>query len=533
MNIPTGASGVRPQMPVPLQRPPVLASPTPPASIHDTIAATRARIEAKLNSQGITSSGSSIRPLSVNAPAPPKQPTELHPALRADFKALGNKAVRPAIPRVSSVKANQRKEEPRQLKIEHEVPASFTDPAKNPYLDPSIGRHLKVEPRQRKRGKRLQFARPGRFIEQADKMRAEAKVEQLKAEIREKAAKARLDDIILDSNAIRPSEPPTIEWWDAPFLSEASYGTDSSSYKLDGPDSLISIYIQHPVPIPPPESITSTETAPSKVILTERERKRIRRQRRMEQQREHRDKVMLGLLPPDQPKLTMSNFMRIMANQSVPDPTKLEAEVRKQIQARVEKHQAQNKANKLSKEQRAKKAEEKVAAEENKGIVSVAFRIDKLKHPQHRYKVSVNARQMHLTGAAIVSPEMSVVVVEGADKFVRAYKKLMLRRIDWTDSQSHLDDPENSDSGDNERADDNDQKLQDEDTSTLDLSNNHCYLVWQGQVEQRRFKGFAMRNCPTDRQAKNWLAGAGCDSIWQLAKQFNPDDVLPPSDIII
>ncbi|KAJ1843468.1 U4/U5/U6 small nuclear ribonucleoprotein prp3, partial [Coemansia sp. RSA 2703] len=247
----------------------------------------------------------------------------------------------------------------------------------------------------------------------------------------------------------------------------------------------------------------------------------------------HRDKVMLGLLPPDQPKLTMSNFMRIMANQSVPDPTKLEAEVRKQIQARVEKHQAQNKANKLSKEQRAKKAEEKVAAEENKGIVSVAFRIDKLKHPQHRYKVSVNARQMHLTGAAIVSPEMSVVVVEGADKFVRAYKKLMLRRIDWTDSQSHLDDPENSDSGDNERADDNDQKLQDEDTSTLDLSNNHCYLVWQGQVEQRRFKGFAMRNCPTDRQAKNWLAGAGCDSIWQLAKQFNPDDVLPPSDIII
>ncbi|KAJ1814803.1 U4/U5/U6 small nuclear ribonucleoprotein prp3 [Coemansia sp. RSA 2598] len=457
--------------------------------------------------------------------------------LRADFKSLSSKTARPAMPRISSVKANQRKEEPKRLKIEHEVPASFADPQKNPYLDPNLGRHTKVEPRQRKHGKRFQFVRPGRYVEKADKLRAEAKVEQLKAEIKERAAKARLEEEVLDVNAIRPMEPPPIEWWDAPFLVGDTYGeanSDTSGFKLDGPESLISIYVQHPVPLQPPASITNNESAPSKIFLTQKERKKIRRQRRMEQQREHREKVMLGLLPPDQPKLRMSNFMRIMANQSVPDPTKLEAEVRKQVQARIEKHEAENRANKLTRQQKAEKHEAKAKSEETKGVVSVLFRVRNLKHPQHRYKVAVNARQLHLTGTALVCPDTSVILVEGAEKFIKTYKKLLLRRIDWTAAatisdvsqiQSQVDVLGGTDATDidaNANAD-----VGADGSADID---NECHLVWQGQVQERRFKDFRIRDCPTETQAKNWLAGAGCEALWRVAKQFDPETSIPGLD---
>ncbi|KAJ2889251.1 U4/U5/U6 small nuclear ribonucleoprotein prp3 [Coemansia asiatica] len=557
MNIPVSAPGARPMRPntaaqqqsfqipqIAGQRP--MARPVRPAanlnrpaapvslntaSLQDTIAAAKARIEAKLHSQGVrpppmaaaataataATAASTNLPPQTSSAAPAilsnSQPTELHPMLRADFKSLSSKTARPVMPRISSVKANQRKEEPKRLKIEHEVPASFTDPQKNPYMDPNLGRYTKIEPRQRKHGKKFQFVRPGRYVEQAEKLRAEVKVEQLKAEIRERAAKARLEEEVLDVSAIRPMEPPVIEWWDAPFLREDSYG---SGFRLDGPESLVTIYVQHPVPLQPPSSITSSESAASKIFLTQKERKKIRRQRRMEQQREHREKVMLGLLPPDQPKLRMSNFMRIMANQSVPDPTKLEAEVRKQVQARVEKHEAENRANKLTREQRAEKLEAKAKNEETKGIVSVLFRVRSLRHPQHRYKVSVNARQMHLTGTALVCPGISIVLVEGAEKFIKAYKKLLLRRIDWTEQEGAL--PAGSDAAGSDAVD-----ADAVDADALD-ADNECHLVWQGQVQERRFKEFRIRDCPTETQAKNWLAGAGCEALWRLAKQLDPEN---------
>ncbi|KAJ2623038.1 U4/U5/U6 small nuclear ribonucleoprotein prp3 [Coemansia sp. RSA 1358] len=422
------------------------------------------------------------------------------------------------MPRISSIKANQRKEAPRQLKIEREVPESFSNPEKNPYFDPFLGGRRKVEPKARRHAKQFQFVKPGRFVEQAEKQRAEAKIEQLKAEIAERAAKARLEEEVLDVNAIRQEEPPMVEWWDAPFLAGDSYDLDKM--KLEGDNSLITIYVQHPIPVEPPEPIRNAGRAPSQLILTRKERKKIRRQRRLEQQREHREKVMLGLLPPEKPKLRMSNFMRVMATQSVPDPTKLEAEVRKQMQERLEKHVAENQARKLTKEQRVEKAAVKAQAEEKKGIVCAVFRIKKLTHPQHRYKVSVNATQLGLTGCALSCPQMSLVIVEGAAKSIKAYKKLMLRRIDWADSQPKLE----AHTTRMETSDD------DAEEASHDYSDNECHLVWQGEVERRRFTQFRARNCPAELQAKNWLAGAGCDSYWQIAKQYDPNDSITALD---
>ncbi|KAJ2156507.1 U4/U5/U6 small nuclear ribonucleoprotein prp3 [Coemansia sp. RSA 552] len=525
MNLPSVASSGRPPA-----RPPQASSATPEtrqpgATVAlDAVAAMRARIEARLKSQGLAASSSPTAPSTDRTSQ--SHPTELHPMLRADYKApaaAGPKGKRPrlaAMPRISSVKANQRPQpaapaEPEpaaQMKVEHEIPAAFTDPSQNPYFDPALGQRA-AGPQNRRRAKQFNFVRPGRYVEQGEKRRAEAKVEQLKAEIEERAAKARLEDEVLDATAIRLPEPPAVEWWDAPFIGGQEY--DDSKCKLDGPDTLVTIYVQHPIPIEPPLPIRSLGQVPAQLILTRKERKRIRRQRRLEQHREHRDKVMLGLLPPEPPKLRISNFMRIMANESVPDPTKLEAEVRRQMDERLHKHEAENQARKLTKEQRRDKSEKRVAEDETRGIITAVFRVAKLSHPQHRYKVSVNARQMHLTGTALACPQMSLVIVEGSAKNIKAYKKLMLRRIDWTTERDPVQKPDVGEA---------------QGPPEVDYSDNECCLIWQGEAEAKKFAQFRIRDCPTESQAKNWLAGAGCDSLWQLAQQYDPNDSITALD---
>ena len=64
------------------------------------------------------------------------------------------------------------------------------------------------------------------------------------------------------------------------------------------------------------------------VFLTKKERKKLRRQNRREAWKEKQDKIRLGLINPDQPKVKMSNLMRVLGTEAVQDPTKVEAHVR-------------------------------------------------------------------------------------------------------------------------------------------------------------------------------------------------------------
>ncbi|PHU14099.1 DNA-directed RNA polymerase II subunit 1 [Capsicum chinense] len=63
-------------------------------------------------------------------------------------------------------------------------------------------------------------------------------------------------------------------------------------------------------------------------------------------------------------------------------------------------------------------------------IVSV-YKMNDLSHPLTLFKVDVNAQENCLTGCAVISEVISVVVVEGGKKSIKRYGKLMLRRIDW------------------------------------------------------------------------------------------------------
>lgn len=87
----------------------------------------------------------------------------------------------------------------------------------------------------------------------------------------------------------------------------------------------------------------------------------MRRQNRREAIKEKTEKIRLGLDKPPEPKLKISNLMRVLGTDAIQDPTKMEAVVRKQMAEREQKHIDENRSRKLTREEKASKAIRKVA----------------------------------------------------------------------------------------------------------------------------------------------------------------------------
>jgi U4/U6 small nuclear ribonucleoprotein PRP3 len=90
--------------------------------------------------------------------------------------------------------------------------------------------------------------------------------------------------------------------------------------------------IEHPVQMKPPTA-TDKKVVPT-VMLTSKERKKMRRQNRTEAMKEEQEKIRLGLIPPPEPKVKISNLMRVLGTEAVQDPTKVEEYVRNQMAKR-------------------------------------------------------------------------------------------------------------------------------------------------------------------------------------------------------
>lgn len=86
------------------------------------------------------------------------------------------------------------------------------------------------------------------------------------------------------------------------------------------------------------------------------------------------EKVRLGLEPPPEPKVKIGNLMRVLGNEAIQDPTKMEAHVRKQIADRLKKHAQDNEDRKLSREQRAHKAMRKIAEDTSFAVYVAVYK---------------------------------------------------------------------------------------------------------------------------------------------------------------
>jgi len=140
--------------------------------------------------------------------------------------------------------------------------------------------------------------------------------------------------------------------------------------------------------------------------------------------------------------------------------------------------------------------------------------------------VQKNAEQLNLTGVVIYNPNLSLVYVEGAAKFIRQYKRLMQYRITWTEAARARGEEEVVLEG-NGSADTEDVKgksqVHSEEKDATSLDNNRCDLVWEGQIRDRTFPSFRARSCPTDAVAREVL-GAKMMGYWDMAKNWKPED---------
>ncbi|EIM82160.1 Pre-mRNA-splicing factor 3 [Stereum hirsutum FP-91666 SS1] len=253
----------------------------------------------------------------------------------------------------------------------------------------------------------------------------------------------------------------------------------------------------------------------------------MRKRRRQAELQDKRDRIRMGLIPPDPPKVRLANLMKVLTSDAVQDPTRVEARVRREVAMRKHGHEKMNAERKLTDDQRREKVETKKVEEEKKGIYGAVFKVKTLSDPAHRFKVRKNAEQMNLTGVVIFHPTFSMVYVEGAAKFVRNYTRLLTHRIAWTEAARARGTEDVVLDGDNVEASaagpsavEDTKKTDDPEVSLVD---NRCDMVWEGQLRDRAFTNFRPKTCPTDASAREVL-GTKLAGYWDMAKNFKPED---------
>lgn len=228
------------------------------------------------------------------------------------------------------------------------------------------------------------------------------------------------------------------------------------------------------------------------VFLTKKERKKLRRQNRREAWKEEQEKIRLGLEAPPEPKLRISNLMRVLGTEAVQDPTKMESHVREQMVKRQKAHEEANRARKLTVDQKRDKKMRKIREDTSMGIYVSVYRIKDLhNNASKKFKVETNAKQLLMTGIVVLFRDCCVVVVEGGAKQQKKYRRLMTQRVRW-----------------------------EEDTVTNPDGNevpNSCNLVWEGLSQRRHFGEIKFKVFPMEKMAREFFQRHHVEHYWDLA----------------
>lgn len=480
---------------------------------------------------------------------------------------------------------------------------------KSSYTDSSLA--APVGPTRRPAIQLGHFVEPGTYIRQAEamrhafleKLRAEREAEEAARRLKEQQenAERKLDaslsrpvDGIAREREMKPPTPPEIEWWDQQLYTsnedqvhfmDTIGETPKTSTEQSFPET-ITHYIHHPVPIV--QDGTQVPQPALRLHLTKRETKRLRKNARAERLKEQQDMIRLGLAPAPPPKVKLTNLMSVLTNEAIANPTLVEARVRAEVAARRRTHEANNAERKLTREQRAEKL---VAKEERHrtehGTYMAAFRTRcPLTDPRQRFKVAKNAQQLHLGGIAVsvrvrkpdpnaanalpLSPTggFSVIIVQGSQTAINKYSRLLLNRINWTESAPPREEPEEDDVEMEDDGDDDEiqqdqvtgdaqplskrarkklkeQQKKEQELVSVNLDLNACEEIWTGPVlpinatipaphskksnvvtadstktmaaSPRLLKWCGINDMETELDAKDLLAKHNCDSFWVLA----------------
>eukprot|EP00922_Rhytidocystis_sp_ex-Travisia-forbesii_P008704 GHVS01012741.1.p1 GENE.GHVS01012741.1~~GHVS01012741.1.p1 ORF type:complete len:650 (+),score=141.83 GHVS01012741.1:137-1951(+) len=312
---------------------------------------------------------------------------------------------------------------------------------------------------------------------------------------------------------------PDLEWWDRAAYKETTdhdIEHDEPIYILD--TAKITRYVEHPIPIVPFPS-DDMASAP-KMYLTKVERKKLRRRRRQEKEREKQDQVRMGLIPAAPPKVKLSNLMRVLGDSAVADPSRVEREVRLQMEQRIKAHETRNQMRKLEPQVKRVKKAAKWKQDASGDFQVVVFSVKTLANKRHLYKIDVNASQMHLTGCCVICPNVdcNIVVVEGSGRAVKRFKRLMLHRIRWEDK----DEEEAEEEEEEEPEEPQSHNLMESDELDVKLptpQSQFCNLVWEGTLRRRNFSTWKIHPCKAEPEARLLLKANKAEHYWDAVRK--------------
>uniref|UniRef100_A0A060T410 ARAD1C00748p n=1 Tax=Blastobotrys adeninivorans TaxID=409370 RepID=A0A060T410_BLAAD len=373
----------------------------------------------------------------------------------------------------------------------------------NPYFDPGLS-GVRYESTLR-RAKGLQFNPKGKYIEKAEELREQQRLEELKKQIEEQARLSQEQasikiDIVAGEREYRPPTPPPIEWWDAELLGigpDVELDTVSQETVGSVVESSINDLVQHPIPIQPPWEKNMPKVA--SLHMTKAETRRLRKNERAKRLKEQQDRIRLGLDPAPPPKIKPSNVMSVYANEAIKDPTLMEQKAKQAVAERKSKHEQDNQERKLTPEERWQKALSKIERDKSKGLYCAIFRIETLEDGKHKYIVNYNAMKFMFTGITIINPKFCLVIVEGGFLQVKKYSKMLMNRVQWTVPAPPRTEEEEA-------------------QPKPDLSSNKCTMVWLGELKTPNFKKWTVHTTETEQDAKDLLARNNAESYWVEAR---------------
>ena len=110
----------------------------------------------------------------------------------------------------------------------------------------------------------------------------------------------------------------------------------------------------------------------------------------------------------------------------------------------------------------------------------------------------------------------NVVLVEGGARVIKKYKRLMLRRIRWTE-------PSPEDGGLQQGAEENDDQNDEDEEAVKESTDSKCHLIWEGVTNQPIFDRFrAVYDIRTDGEGRSVFSERGQEHFWNSAINFQP-----------
>lgn len=247
----------------------------------------------------------------------------------------------------------------------------------------------------------------------------------------------------------------------------------------------INALVLHPVPISN-KYLEERNNVQIKNYLTKTEKKKIYRINKNKKNEEIRNKQKLGLIKPPKARLTYNNYLRVLANEALTDPTSAEKKIKQAYKERFMKMIKLNKESMLTKQEKADKFKRKLEIDFKKKPVSILFI---LLNPsiQQLYKVKINSKQLMLTGFLLkyeIVEESSVnkyiFYLEGGGKSIERIKNLLKNRIKWTIND-------------------------DSDVNKLNMYS----LLWEGNLKGRQFRSLIYKRIKNKDRSLNFLKNKG------------------------